>query len=81
MLLVSRYYLIVLLFILSSCANYRVAHVHPTISNDIDNPRLSLASANVGLDPDSLNIGRLELESDIEPKSNNLVPNGVESNN
>ena len=80
MLLASRYYLIALLFILFSCANDSVAHVHPTISNHIDNQRPSMGSANVGLYPDSLNIRGLELESDIDPKSDNLLPNDTESN-
>ena len=81
MLLVNRYYLIALLFILFSCANDSVAHVHPAISNDIDHPRPSLTSTTVGLYLDSLNVGGLEIESDVEAKINNLVPIDAESNN
>ena len=81
MLLANRYYLIALLFILSSCANDSVAHIHSIIPNDIDNQRPSLVSTKVGLDPDNLNVGGLDLESDIEAKSDTLLPNDVESNN
>jgi len=81
MLLANRYYLIALLFILSSCANDSVTHIHSTTSNDIDNQKSSSASTKVELNPNSLNVGELDLDSDIEAKSDTLLPNDIESNN